>query len=104
MLCLRPEQAGREGGDRMSQAGIMSILRDALSTALTMAAPFLAASVGIGIVVSVVQAATQIHEQNVGFVFKILAIALLLIGLGSWLIAHGTDLFTRTFAAIDALG
>lgn len=88
----------------MSQAGIMTILRDALSTALTMAAPFLAASVGIGIVVSVIQAATQIHEQNVGFVFKILAIALLLIGLGSWLIAHGMDLFTRTFAAIDALG
>jgi len=87
----------------MSQAGIISILRDALSTALTMSAPFLAASVGIGIIVSVVQAATQIHEQNVGFVFKVLAIALLLIGLGSWLISQGVDLFSRTFAAIDAL-
>lgn len=87
----------------MSQAGIITILRDALSTALTMAAPFLAASVGIGIIVSVIQAATQIHEQNVGFVFKILAIALILIALGSWLIAQSTDLFTRTFAAIDAL-
>jgi flagellar biosynthetic protein FliQ len=87
----------------MSQAGIVSILRDALSTALTMAAPFLAVSVGIGIVVSVVQAATQIHEQNVGFVFKILAIALVLIVLGSWLISHSTDLITRTFAAIDAM-
>jgi len=87
----------------MSETGIMSILKDALSTALTMSAPFLAASVGIGIIVSVIQAATQIHEQNVGFVFKVLAIALLLIGLGSWLITHGMDLFTRTFAAIDSL-
>lgn len=87
----------------MSQAGIISILRDSLSSALMMAAPFLAVSVGIGIVVSVIQAATQIHEQNVGFVFKILAIALILIALGSWLIAQSTDLFTRTFAAIDAL-
>ncbi len=87
----------------MSQAGIISILRDSLSSALMMAAPFLAVSVGIGIVVSVIQAASQIHEQNVGFVFKILAIALILIALGSWLIAQSTDLFTRTFAAIDAL-
>ena len=87
----------------MSQAGIVSILRDALSTALKMAAPFLAVSVGIGIVVSVVQAATQIHEQNVGFVFKILAIALILIVLGSWLISQSMDLITRTFAAIDTM-
>jgi len=87
----------------MSEAGIVSVLRDALSTALTMSAPFLAVSVGIGIVVSVIQAATQIHEQNVGFVFKVLAIALVLIVAGSWLIAGGVDLFSRTFAAIDSL-
>jgi len=87
----------------MSEAGIVSVLRDALSTALTMSAPFLAVSVGIGIVVSVIQAATQIHEQNVGFVFKVLAIALVLIVAGSWLIAGGVDLFFRTFAAIDSL-
>ncbi len=87
----------------MSEAGIVSVLRDALSTALTMSAPFLAVSVGIGVVVSVIQAATQIHEQNVGFVFKVLAIALVLIATGSWLIAGGVDLFSRTFAAIDSM-
>jgi flagellar biosynthetic protein FliQ len=87
----------------MSEAGIVSVLRDALSTALTMSAPFLAVSVGIGIVVSVIQAATQIHEQNVGFVFKVLAIALVLIAAGSWLISSGVDLFSRTFAAIDSM-
>jgi flagellar biosynthetic protein FliQ len=68
-----------------------------------MAAPFLAVSVGVGIIVAVVQAATQVHEQNVGFVFKILAIALLLVVLGSWLLAQGVDFFARVFGAIDAM-
>jgi flagellar biosynthetic protein FliQ len=87
----------------MTQTEIVSVLRDALSTVLAMAAPFLAVSVGVGIIVAVVQAATQVHEQNVGFVFKILAIALLLVVLGSWLLAQGVDFFARVFGAIDAM-
>lgn len=87
----------------MTQAEIVTVLRDALSTVLTIAAPFLAASVGVGIVVAVIQAATQVHEQNVGFVFKILAIALMLVVLGSWLLAQGMDFFARVFDAVNAI-
>ena len=88
----------------MSQGEIVSVLKDALVTALVMAAPFLAVSVGIGILVSVVQAATQIHEQNVGFVFKILAIAVALILLSAWLIAKILEFTNRIFAGIGNLG
>ncbi len=88
----------------MSQGEIVSVLKDALVTALVMAAPFLAVSVGIGILVSVVQAATQIHEQNVGFVFKILAIAVALILLSAWLIAKIMEFTNRIFAGIGNLG
>ena len=87
----------------MTQTEIVSVLRDALNTVLAMAAPFLAVSVGIGIVVAVVQAATQVHEQNVGFVFKILSIALMLVMLGSWLLAQGMDFFVRVFDAINSM-
>lgn len=87
----------------MSQGDIVSVLKDALMTTLVMAAPFLAVSVGIGIIVSVVQAATQIHEQNVGFVFKILAIAVALILLSSWLIAKSLEFTNRIFAGIANL-
>ena len=87
----------------MSQGEIVSVLKDALVTALVMAAPFLAVSVGIGILVSVVQAATQIHEQNVGFVFKILAIAVALILLSAWLIAKIMEFTNRIFAGIGNL-
>ncbi len=87
----------------MSQGDIVSVLKDALVTALTMAAPFLAVSVGIGILVSVIQAATQIHEQNIGFVFKILAIGIALMVLSSWLIAKITAFTTQIFTSIGNL-
>ncbi len=87
----------------MSQGDIVSVMKDALVTALTMAAPFLAVSVGIGILVSVIQAATQIHEQNIGFVFKILAIGVALMVLSSWLIAKIMAFTTQIFAGIGNL-
>ena len=87
----------------MSQGDIVSVLKDALVTALTMAAPFLAVSVGIGILVSVIQAATQIHEQNIGFVFKILAIGVALMLLSSWLIAKIMAFTTQVFTIIGNL-
>jgi len=87
----------------MSQGDIVTVLKDALVTALTMSAPFLAVSVGIGIIVSVVQAATQIHEQNVGFVFKILGIGLALIALSAWISARIVEFTNRIFAGIANL-
>ena len=87
----------------MTQSEALTILKEAIWLILKLSAPLLIVSIAIGLIISIFQAATQIHEQNVGFVFKIVAIALLLVGLGSWLIAHGMDLFTRTFAAIDSL-
>lgn len=87
----------------MSHPEIVGILQDALKTALIMATPFLAVSIAIGIIVSIIQAATQIHEQNVGFVFKVLAIALLLVALGSWLLAQGVDFFARVFTTIGGM-
>ena len=87
----------------MAQGDIVTVLKDALVTALTMSAPFLAVSVGIGILVSVLQAATQIHEQNVGFVFKVLGIAVALIALSAWIIAHIVEFTNRIFAVIGNL-
>lgn len=69
----------------MSQGDLILIGKEALMTALMMAAPFLMVSLVIGIVVSIFQAATQIHEQNIVFVPKIIATALILVFLGSWI-------------------
>ncbi|MEA4921207.1 MAG: flagellar biosynthetic protein FliQ [Clostridiaceae bacterium] len=84
----------------MSQGDVAMVVKDAVTTALIMSAPFLVVSVAIGIIIAVFQAATQIHEQNIGFVFKIVAIGILLVVLFSWLITMIGDFTTRTFESI----
>lgn len=70
----------------MSQGEILTICRETIITGVLISAPFLIVSVIIGIVISVLQAATQVHEQTLTFVPKIIAAALILILLGSWII------------------
>ena len=84
----------------MTQGDVLTICKDALMTALIISAPFLLVSLVIGIVISVFQAATQINEQTLTFVPKILAVGLLLIFLGSWLMSVMVDFTTRLFESI----
>jgi flagellar biosynthetic protein FliQ len=77
-------------------------MKDTVSTALLMSAPFLIVSIAIGIIISIFQAATQIHEQNIGFVFKIVAIGVVLVVLCSWLITTIIDFTNRTFSNIQS--
>ena len=81
----------------------MGIIKDAVTTALIIAAPFLIVTAGIGLVVAVVQAATQIQEQSIAFIVKIVAVGLILILLGSWLITGMLDFTLRIFKSIDSI-
>lgn len=85
----------------MSAGEVIAIMKDAVSTAMMMAMPFLIVSIVIGIVISVFQAATQIHDQNIIFVPKILATAVLLIFLSSWLINTIVGFTQRLFSSIN---
>ena len=64
--------------------------RKALLVALELSAPVLAVGMLVGLIVSVVQAATQIQDQTVSFVPKILAIATALFFLLPWLLQVAT--------------
>jgi flagellar biosynthetic protein FliQ len=86
----------------MPQGDLIAICKDAVMTALMVSAPFLVVSLVIGLAISVIQAATQIHEQNIVFVPKIVATGLLLIFLGSWIITVMTEFTQRIFAFIVA--
>ncbi len=70
----------------MTQGDLLAIGKEAVMTALMIAAPFLVVSLVIGLIVSVFQAATQIHEQNIVFVPKIIVTGLILVLLGSWML------------------
>lgn len=70
----------------MSQDLLVQIFRDFLKTTLLLAGPCLAASMVVGLLIAIFQAATQIHENTLVFVPKILVIMLALLVLAPWMI------------------
>ncbi len=70
----------------MSEAFVLTLAQDAIFIALMLAGPVLLASLLIGSLISIVQAATQINEVTLTFVPKMVGIILILIILGSWML------------------
>ncbi|NLH00815.1 MAG: flagellar biosynthesis protein FliQ [Clostridiales bacterium] len=87
----------------MTQGEVLSIFKDAIWLILKLSAPLLIVSILIGLIISIFQAATQIHEQTLTFVPKIVAIALLLIVLGSWMLTNLSDFFTSLVNFVSGL-
>ena len=72
----------------MSQDLCVQIFREFLRVSLILMAPVLTAAIVVGLMVSIFQAATQIHEMTLVFVPKILAIALCLMILSPWMLNY----------------
>jgi flagellar biosynthetic protein FliQ len=70
---------------------VINIAQNALMTVLYVAAPLLGVSLIVGFAVSVLQATTQIHEQTLSFVPKILAVIITLAVLGTWMLNTLTE-------------
>ena len=78
----------------MSTEAIVRILREALLLVLILSGPPMAASMLVGLVVSIVQATTQIQEQTLSYVPKLVAVFLSIAILGPWMLVQ-TVRFTR---------
>ncbi len=78
----------------MTQGETLTIFKDALWLILKLSAPILIVSILIGLIISIFQAATQIHEQTLTFVPKIIVIAIILIVAGSWMMTNLTEYFS----------
>jgi Flagellar biosynthesis pathway, component FliQ len=61
---------------------ILRVVREGLLLAILVSAPPLLASLAVGLIVSVLQAATQVHEHTLVFVPKLVAVTLVLIAMG----------------------
>lgn len=70
----------------MSEEVVMSIGSEAIKTIIYLAGPMLLASMVIGIVVSVMQAITQINESTLTFIPKMVAVILVLVVMAPWMI------------------
>jgi len=74
---------------------VMSIGRHALELTLLVSAPLLLSALAVGLLVSVFQAATQINEMTLSFIPKLIAILVMLVLAGPWMITMMVDYMRR---------
>ena len=76
------------------------LLRDAIGIALRLASPMLLLSMGVGVIVAIFQAVTQIHEQTIGFVLKLIVVVAVLLVAGGWMLDTLQDFTRQVFSLI----
>ena len=83
----------------MNEDFMLNLGQEALKTAMLLAAPILLVALVVGVSVSLFQAVTQINEATLSFIPKIVAIAIVLVIGGPWMLEtithYTTDLITR---------
>jgi len=72
-------------------------MQDAISTVLTVALPCILVGLVIGLVISIFQAATQVNEQTLTFVPKIVGILLSLLVFGGFMLNNLMEFITRMY-------
>lgn len=70
----------------MNEAIIIDISKQAVYLVLKLAAPVLLASLVVGLIISILQTITSIQEQTLTFVPKLVAVFLIIILLGNWIL------------------
>lgn len=78
----------------MGQSDVLMVVREAIWVILKLSMPVLLSSMLLGLIIAVFQAATQIHEQTITFVPKLVIICLILIVTGSWMLTSLQEFFT----------
>ncbi len=87
----------------MTPESVLTLAQQALQITLLMAAPPLLAALLTGLVVSVFQAATQINEMTLSFIPKLLAIFVVLVLFGPWMLGIVLDYMRELFTGIPGM-
>lgn len=87
----------------MTDAQVLQIVGGALTIATKLAAPILLATLAIGVVVSVLQTVTQIQEQTLTFVPKLIGVALIVVFGGSLMIRELVTWVTQLWGLIPSV-
>lgn len=88
----------------MSEAAVVALAHDAMSMALLLAAPMLLAALAVGVAVSVLQAVTQVQEQTLSFVPKLLAVCAVALVALPWLVQTAVKYTAEILRSLPALG
>ena len=84
----------------MNPQSVITLGQQALYVMLMIAAPMLLAALVVGLIVSILQAATQINEMTLSFIPKLLAMIAALVIAGPWMITFFVDYVRRLFESI----
>ncbi|AVY94441.1 MULTISPECIES: flagellar biosynthesis protein FliQ [Microvirgula] len=84
----------------MTPEMVINLVQNALFILIIVAAPMLLVALGVGLLVSVFQAATQINEMTLTFIPKLLAMFLVLVLAGPWMLRTLIEYTTRLLASI----
>lgn len=70
----------------MDTGMITDVMRDAVGVVIKLGGPMLVLSMFAGVVIAIFQAVTQIHEQTIGFILKVVIIVGVLLLAGGWML------------------
>lgn len=87
----------------MTPGTVMEIGRQALEMTLILSGPLLLAALVTGLIISIFQAATQINEQTLSFIPKLVVMFITLIIAGPWMLQIMTDYIRRLFESIPQI-
>ena len=87
----------------MTDTQVLQIAVQAMTVAAKLCAPILLVSLGIGLAISLVQAVTQIQEPTLTFVPKLLAVAVVIVFAGGWMLQTLMDFTREMFELIPQL-
>ena len=88
----------------MTPEFVVDIGRQAIETALMVAAPMLIVALVVGLIISIFQAATQINEQTMTFIPKIVGVFVTLLIFAPWMMRKVTAFLTMIFSQLPNVG
>jgi flagellar biosynthetic protein FliQ len=87
----------------MNQDVVINISMQAMQLAFMVALPLLLVALGVGLIVSVFQAVTQIQEQTLSFIPKIVAMGATLVIAGPWMLGQIVTYTQQLYSSIPTL-
>ncbi|WP_028312545.1 flagellar biosynthesis protein FliQ [Derxia gummosa] len=84
----------------MNSQGVITLGMHAMQVMLMVSAPLLLTSLVVGLLISIIQAATQLNEQTLSFIPKLLALIAILAIAGPWMITTLTDFLRQVIESI----
>ena len=81
----------------MDTTMVTDVMREAVGVVIKVGGPMLLLGMAAGVLVAIFQAVTQIHEQTIGFILKVVIIVGVLLFAGGWMLTTLQDYSRELF-------